>query len=177
MNDDTNPIVEEAQIINEPDEIVDETIEVDTPNSSPTSNTIPNTTPTFDIASYNATLEIVRRRLVILEKAKKEIMTLKEMYNDIFVNDAGYNAADKIVKEVTKKRKDVTAQLARQPQAVELNGKIKDLKEHIKENEDALSTELMEYYKTAGVTEIEDENGNVQEFTITIRIKPKKRME
>lgn len=160
MSDNKKPVIEDAQIITDPE------------NTS--SGTVP---AAFDITAFNATKEIVKRRLVILDKAKNEIRKLKEMFNDAFINDANYNAADKVVKDAMKKRKDIQAQLARQPQLVELNGKIKDLKEQIKDNEESLSSELMEYYKTAGVTEIEDDDGNVQEFRIIVRLKPKKRAE
>lgn len=137
----------------------------------------PNQPPAFDIQAFNATLQIVRRRLTILEKAKVELGKLKEMYNDIFVNDPTYNEADKVVKDAMKKRKDVQARLSKQPNVAELNGKLKDLKSQIKDNEDVLSTELMEYYKTAGVMEIETENGDVQEFAIVVKLKSKKKAE
>lgn len=158
MDTKPNPPIEDAEVV-----------------SSPPSTT-PNP-PAFDINAYNATLEIVRRRLGILEKTKAEAKKLKEMYNDIFINNEAYNAADKVVKDAMKKRKDASAQLSKQPAAIELNGKIKDLKEQIKDNEESLSQELMEYYKTSGVTEIEDADGNVQEFAIIIKLKTKHKAE
>lgn len=161
----TDPVqtpVQDAEIINE---------------QSTNQPTVPTNTPppaqSFDINAYNATLEVVRRRIGILEKSKDEIKKLKEMYNDIFINDNNFNEADKVVKDTMKKRKDVQSQLAKKPAAVDLNGKIKGLKEQIKDNETSLSDELMEYYKVSGVTEIEDENGTVHEFAINIKLKPK----
>ena len=158
MSDTTQSPVQDAEIVTEPPN----------PSSPP---------PAFDINAYNATLEIVRHRLTLLEKARAEMKTLNEMYNDIFTNDDGYNEADKVVKEALKKKKDVKAQLAKQAAAVETYGKIKDLKAQIKDNEEALSQELMEYYKTSGVTEIETEDGDVQEFKIVVKLKAKKRAE
>ncbi|MBI4058163.1 hypothetical protein HY408_00180 [Candidatus Gottesmanbacteria bacterium] len=131
--------------------------------------------PAFDINAYNATLEVVRRRLHLLEKAREELRKLNEMYHDLFLSDAAYVTAEREVKEVQKKKKDVKAQLAKQPTAVDTMSKIKELKENIKDNETPLSDELMEYYRTSGVTEIEDEEGNVHEFTITVKLKPKRR--
>ncbi len=160
MPDSDTPSVQEGEIVN---------------SSKPTQN--PVNSQAFDINAYNATLEIVRRRLSILEKSKVEMKKLKEMHNDLFVNNESYNTADKVVKDAMKKRKDVAAQLSKQPSAIELNGKIKDLKEQIKENQDSLSQELMEYYRTAGVTEIETEDGSVQEFEIVIKLKGKKKAE
>jgi hypothetical protein len=164
MNTDDVPTIEDAEVIKET-------------TNQPVSN--PTTPPAqaFDINAYNATLEVVRRRIGILGKAKEELKKLKEMFNDIFINDALYQKADGIVKEAMKKRKEIQAQLTKQPAAVELNGKLKDLKEQIKDNEASLSEELMDYYKTSGVTEIEDENGQVHEFSISIRLKPKHKVE
>ena len=97
-----------------------------TKNSPPTA-TPPENTAAFDINAYNATLEIVRRRLTVLEKAHAEMKKLNEMYNDTFVSDGFYVDADKVVKDALKRKKDVKSQLAKQPQAAQLNGKIKDL--------------------------------------------------
>ncbi len=130
--------------------------------------------PAFDAQAYNATREIVQRRLSILDKAKDELKKLKEMFNDMFVNDSLYVEKDKLVKEAMKKRQDEKARISKQPAAADLAGKIKELKEEIKENEDTLTDELMAYYRTAGVTEIEDADGNVQEFAIVIKLKPKR---
>lgn len=163
MDDSKNPPVEDAEIV--PDK------------STPLTETPNDPSQTFDINSYNATLEVVRRRLTILEKARVEMKKLKDMQNDYFANSEPYVEADKVVKDAMKKKKDVTAQLSKHPAAVELNGKLKDLKEQIKENEETLSQELMEYYKTAGVMEIETENGDVQEFTIVVKLKGKKKAE
>lgn len=158
MQDDPTPPVEEAEIVSE------------------AKNSTPQTIP-FDINAFNATLEVVRRRIGVIETSKAELKKLKEMHNDMFVNDASYNEADKVVKDVLKKRKDIEAHLNQQPGAQDVLGKMKDLKEQIKDNEESLSQELMEYYKTAGVTEIEDADGNVQEFAIVIKLKGKKKAE
>lgn len=131
----------------------------------------------FDINAYNATLEVVRRRLTILEQSRAEYKKLKEMHDDAFLNDELYVKADKLVKEATNKRKEIQTALSKQPGIAETVGKMKELKEQIKSNEETLADELMEYYKTAGVMEIEDADGNVQEFVISIRLKPKVKME
>jgi len=166
MVDIPTPPVEEAEIVSE--------TTTTTQMQSATTNA---QAPAFDINAYNATLEIVRRRLTILGKTQEELKKLNEMYNDIFNNDGFYVDADKVVKDALKRKKEVKAQLAKQPQAMELNGKIKDLKDQIKMNQESLSAELMEYYKTSGVTEIETEDGDVQEFKIVVKLKAKKRAE
>lgn len=152
--------------------VVEGEVVKDTPTPTPTSQP-----GSFDINAYNATLEIVRRRLSIIEKSKEELKKLKDMYNDAFLNNELFVKADKIVKEATQKRKEIAAQLAKQPAVAEVAGKLKDIKEQVKSEEVALTDDLMEYYKTAGVMEIEDADGNVREFEITIKLKPKVKVE
>ena len=161
MSDQPNQSIEEAEIVKTP---IQSTQNLNSPQA-------------FDINAYNATLEIVRRRISILEKAKVELKKLKEMHDDMLINDPGFNKADEALKELAKKKKDIQSQLDKQPAAVEVNTKLKDIKEQIKSNEEALSQELMEYYKTSGVTEIEDADGNVQEFTIVVKLKAKRKAE
>lgn len=167
MIDDPTPPIEEVEVVSESNN----------PTTAPPATSSQVTPPPFDINAYNATLETVRRRLVILEKAREELKKAKEMYDDIFINDPLYQEADKEVKEISKKKKEVQARIARQPNVASLNAKIKEVKDHIKDNEEVLSQELIEYYRTAGVTEIEDAEGNVQEFAIFVRLKPKRRTE
>ena len=154
--------------------VIDAEIEENNQDATPQT---PGQAQTFDINAYNATLEVVRRRLTVIENAKVELRKLKEMHNDAFLNDELYVKADKIVKEATQKRKDIQNELAKQPAIADIAGKLKDLKEQIKSEEVSLADELMEYYKTAGVMEIEDADGNVREFQISIRLKPKVRVE
>ncbi|RJR16295.1 hypothetical protein C4579_00460 [Candidatus Microgenomates bacterium] len=154
--------------------VIDAEIEENNQDATPQT---PGQAQTFDINAYNATLEVVRRRLTVIENAKVELRKLKEMYNDSFLNDELFVKADKIVKEATQKRKDIQNELAKQPAIADIAGKLKDLKEQIKSEEVSLADELMEYYKTAGVMEIEDADGNVREFQISIRLKPKVRVE
>lgn len=157
--------------------MADDTPVIDAEMVEPTKQETPVEPQAFDINAYNATLEVVRRRLTVIEKSKEELKKLKEMHNDAFLNDELFTKADKIVKEATQKRKEIQAQLSKQPAIAELIGKMKDLKEQLKSEEESLADELMDYYRTAGVMEIEDADGNVQEFVITVRLKPKVKME
>lgn len=127
----------------------------------------------FDATTYQAVLETVRRRLTILEEADNQLQKQKEMLDDVFVNDAAYQKADEAVKEVSKKRTDERARITKTPQAQMVLEKIKEIKTDIDENKDILSQELMQYYKVAGVTEIEDSQGNIQEFKITVKLTKK----
>lgn len=166
MQNDTTPTVVDAEIVTEQNA------------TSKTSATNQPVAPTsFDINAYNATLEIVRRRLTIIEKSREELKKLKEMYTDAFLNNELFVKADKLVKEATQKRKEIQAELSKQPAVAQVAGKLKDVKEQVKSEEVSLGDDLMEYYKTAGVMEIEDADGNVREFQITIKLKPKVKVE
>ena len=120
-------------------------------------------------------LEVVRRRLSILGKSEEELKVQKEMLSSLFENDPGYQEADAEVKEISKKKLDAKARISKTPQAQTLAAKIKELSDEIKDNKEMLSDELMQYYQTAGVTEIEDSDGNIQEFEIKVKLKGKRK--
>ena len=146
-----------------------------TPQPIETAEIVETEKPAFDITAYNATLEVVRRRLSLLQKADEELKLQKEMFENLLINDPQYQEAEAAVKEVTKKKTDQKARIAKTPAAQGILSKIKSLSDDIKDNKQMLSSELMQYYQTAGVTEIEDSEGNVQEFEITIKLKGKRK--
>ena len=137
-------------------------------------NQTPVSPATFDPLAYEATLSMVRKRLVIIEKSTEELSKLKEMLESPYLNDPAYQVAEAAVKEVQLKKKEVQNKLVKTPQVLNVMSKIKELKDEIRENKESLSDELMQYYQTAGVTEIEDEDGNVQEFEIVVKLKKKR---
>lgn len=145
----------------------------DTSDPSSTQDT-PSEGGTFDADAYTAVVDVARRRIAGIDKAKAELKTQKEMLESLFLNDAQYQEADKKVKDVSKERSIHKNRITKQPQAQVILDKIKDLKAEIAENNDMLAVDLMQYYQTAGVTEIEDENGNVQEFEIVVKLKKKR---
>lgn len=131
----------------------------------------------FDINAYNAVIEVIRRRLSIIAQTQEELKKLKEMHDTVLLNEPTYVAVEETVKDAQAKKKGIIDQINKLPNVASIHGKMRDIKDQLKGHAESLVTELMEYYRTAGVTEIEDEQGNVQEFKISIKLKPKRRTE
>src|SRR3989344_4853226 len=95
--------------------------------------------------------------------------------SEILVNMEGLikghiTAIDKISKEAVKVKQGTKAQILRQPQAGELDKKVKELKADLKENRSSLSDYLQEYARLSGVNEIEGDDGEVREIVYDARL-------
>jgi len=105
---------------------------------------------------------LIKGHISTIETLTTETRKHKEMLDDIFTNDPTYQEHDKIAKEASKVKQGTRQQILKQPQAAELDKKVKELKSELKENLGSLSDYLQEYARMAGVNEIEGEDG---EFT------------
>lgn len=113
---------------------------------------------------------MIKNYISSLEANRKELKTQKEMLNDIFNNDPTYREQEAQVKEVMKAKKEIKAKLSRQPNAIDLSEKVKNLSSEIKEKDAALSDYLREYMRLSGANEIEDDNGVMHEIVYIARL-------
>ncbi len=113
---------------------------------------------------------LIKNHMSALDKLSEEQKKLKEMLDDIFNNDPTFKDHSDKAKEAAKVKQNTKAQILKQPQAKDLDDKIKSIKSQIKENQDSLSDYLQEYARLAGVNEIEGEDGEVREIVYTARL-------
>lgn len=113
---------------------------------------------------------MIKSNVTSIEKSSQEAKKLKEMLDDIFNNDTTFKAHSDEAKAAAKKKQNTKAQVLKQPQASELDNKIKTLKGEIKEAQDALSDYLQEYARLSGVNEIEGDDGEVREIVYSARL-------
>lgn len=113
---------------------------------------------------------MIKTHMSSLDKLQEEMKKHKEMLDDIFKNDPTYQEHSEKAKEAAKIKQNTKAQILKQPQAAELNEKVKSFKSQIKETQDALSDYLQEYARMAGVNEIEGEDGEVREIVYTAKL-------
>lgn len=113
---------------------------------------------------------MIKNHISSLDRLTQEARKLKDMLDDIFENDSTYREHSEKAKEAAKVKANTKAQILRQPQAADLDKKIRDLKAEIKENQNALSDYLQEYQRMSGVNEIEGEDGEVREIVYTARL-------
>lgn len=116
----------------------------------------------------------IKSHISSIDNLEEELKKQKEMLDDIFANDETYQKHLEASKEATKIKAATKKQILNQPQAKELDQKIKSMRSEIKEQEAALSDYLQEYNRMTGVTEIEGEDGEVREIVYVAKLVKRK---
>lgn len=113
---------------------------------------------------------MIKNLITAIDKLADESKKHKEMLDDIFENSPVFREHRDKSKEASKTLATTKAEILKQPQAADLNDKIKNLKSELRENKDSLSDYLQEYARMAGVNEIEDDSGQVREIKYDARL-------
>lgn len=113
---------------------------------------------------------LIKGHISTIDKLSEEAKKLKDMLDDIFNNEPTFQEHDKLAKEAAKVKQNTKQQILKQPQAADLDKKVKDLKTDIKENQASLSDYLQEYARMSGVNEIEGDDGEIREIIYTARL-------
>lgn len=113
---------------------------------------------------------LIKGHISTIDKLSDEAKKHKEMLDDIFNNDPTFQEHDKAAKEAAKVKQNTKAQILKQPQAADLDKKIKELKSELKENQASLSDYLQEYARMSGVNEIEGDDGEVREIIYSAKL-------
>ncbi len=113
---------------------------------------------------------LIKNHIASIDKLGEEQKKLKEMLDDIFANDPTYQQHVEKAKEATKVKTATKLEILKQPQAADLNLKIKSLKSQIAEQQDALSDYLGEYQRMSGLTEIEGEDGEMHQIVMVAKL-------
>ncbi len=119
---------------------------------------------------------LVKRYISIIENAKKEQSTLKEMTDDALSNNKEYKEQMAKVKEAIKIRTRIKQKVLSEPALIEAVSKLKDFASEIKEARALLSEYLVEYQKLSGSNQLEDSNGEMREIVYVAKlVKPNSR--
>lgn len=113
---------------------------------------------------------LIKNHITTIDKLSEELKKHKEMLDDIFSNDKTYQEHSEKAKEAGKIKQATRQQILRQPQAGELDKKVKEFKAQLKENQQSLSDYLQEYARMSGVSEIEGEDGEVREIVYSAKL-------
>ncbi|EKD90998.1 MAG: hypothetical protein ACD_30C00052G0016 [uncultured bacterium] len=116
---------------------------------------------------------LIKNHITTIDKLSEELKKHKEMLDDIFSNDKTYQEHLEKAKEASKIKQVTRQQILRQPQAGELDKKVKEMKAQIKENQQSLSDYLQEYARMSGVSEIEGDDGEVREIVYSAKLRKK----
>ncbi len=112
---------------------------------------------------------MIKASIAAIERSNIEAKKLKEMLDDILNNNPQYADAVEKTKEASKVKQKARADVLKQPQAKDLDDKIKNLRGEIKEAHGSLSDYLQEYQRMSGVNEIEVED-EVREIVYTAKL-------
>lgn len=130
-------------------------------------------TPVTEVGGGDIVINLesmIKTTMAAIDKQFQQSREFKEMLDDILNNDPGYAEAVEKTKEASKVKQGERARVMKQPQAKDLDDKLKTLKSEMKENQGALSDYLQEYARMAGVNEIIDDNGEAREIVYTAKL-------
>ena len=98
---------------------------------------------------------MITKRLSIMDDISEEIKKIKNMIQDNLDNDDDFQAMHKISNKSSMK---------------DLELKLKEKKQELKEIREVLSQELADYYREEGTMEIEDHKGDIKrlKFSVTL---------
>ncbi len=113
---------------------------------------------------------LIKNHISGIERIEEEAKKHQEMLDDIFANDTVYQQHLEAAKDAAKIKNATKQQILKQPQARDLDAKVKDLKSQAKEMKDALSDYLGEYQRLSGVSEIEGEDGELREIVYVAKL-------
>lgn len=113
---------------------------------------------------------LIKNHLQAIRKLQEELNKNKEMLDDILANDPTYQEHLNAANEASKTKNATKAQVLKQPQAADLDKKIKEIKADMKENQGSLSDYLSEYSRLSGLTEIEDDEGNMMQISFSAKL-------
>ncbi len=113
---------------------------------------------------------MILKRLKILGDLQKELNSIKENYGQMLENDKGYQEIQEQVKKVKDETKDKQQKIMDNNLYKSVNMQLKEKRTEIKENREALSQELIDYYRENGTLEIVDEDGNKKTIKFSVRL-------
>ena len=115
-------------------------------------------------------LNLINNRLELISKTRGELQVLKDQLDDALANDKDYQDAQKEA-EVAKESKMLARQKVESNSSVMAVAKeIKEKRTELKDLKDALSAELVEYYKNTGNSEITLANGKTYQFSFSVKL-------
>src|SRR3989344_1864882 len=120
-----------------------------------------------------STLELesmINRYIEETDKLKAQLKTQKDMYNAVFENDATFSQTQEKEKEIKKNTTALKQKLVKQPAAVDISNRMKDLKMEIKDVQDTLSGLAEQYEKVSGLSQITQDDGNILQIVNTYKV-------
>jgi 4-diphosphocytidyl-2C-methyl-D-erythritol kinase len=114
--------------------------------------------------------EMINSNISAIERLESEMKKFADMLNAIFENDPTYQEHAKQAKEAAAVKGKTRQQLMKMANAIDLDGKVKSLKQQIKETKNGLSDYLQEYARISGSNTFEDASGRVNKIVYVAKL-------
>ena len=114
--------------------------------------------------------DAIDKRLKIISDLQMELNGLKVNLDEILDNDSEYQSVLEEVVKIKEASQERKAKISENKMFRNITEQMKDKRLEIKDNRDALSQELIDYYRESGRMEIEDENGKTRRLKFSVRL-------
>ncbi len=116
------------------------------------------------------TMEMVKKRLQVISDLQDELRELKSQADDLLEDNAEYAEVKEQTDLIMEQVKEKKARVLEDPAYANATQKMGDIRTDIKDQQDALSQELVDLYKEEGITEIEDSNGDLKRLKFAVKL-------
>ena len=126
--------------------------------------------PNQAVDSLFAVEGLIKNHLEQIDNLSLESRRLKEMFDDLLVNDALYSKAEEGAKEAIKAKTVAKKTALAKPEAETITNKLKDVKTTLKDLGESLSLHLQQYAKLSGSDQLEVEPGDIRQIVYKARL-------
>ena len=117
--------------------------------------------------------KVIERNANKQAEFKDELKNLRQMLKNYFENDTQLAAAEEQAVDYKNQVKERKAGLQLEPQVVDLQVKIKELRERQKETQETLSNHLVNHHRMTNSTSFDTSDGDQWEYQVQAKIKAK----
>lgn len=124
--------------------------------------------------SINRLENLINGHQMDLDKIQENLKDQAAMLKSAFENDAAYLEAHKDSQDAIKKKKIEKDRIIEEPAIAALNAKVQDLRSQVKEEKQALSDYLTQYFQESGLRQITGTDGEIRDIVTSVRLVKKR---
>lgn len=113
---------------------------------------------------------MIIKRLKIIDDLSQELNSLKETFEGMLEDDPQYQDFQEEENKIKEERKEKKDKIMANSAYKDVNEQLKEKRQDIKENKEALAQELVEYYKETGSLEFTDQYGETKRLKFSVRL-------
>lgn len=115
----------------------------------------------------------IKNYIKSLSSLRQELREKNSMLEDSFNNDTRYAQEEEKVKEATRVKATVKESILKQPGLVTVGNEIKEIRQKVKDQTDALGNYLKQYEEIAKTNQITTDDGEIHEIIVLRKLKKK----